>query len=262
MTSTIPNTIVNTVTLGIGSYTSPLTITSTGGIAAQTSSSALIISTAGTVTNAGHISGGAGVNLGYSAYGTTGNNGSVGVNISAGALANSGTITGGTGGLIDTYYGGGTNGAGGAGVTQSNGLVVNSGVIAGGTGGSAPSAGNPVVQAQIASAVEANRAFFGGYGGKNPVPGVLIGVWDSTGSSYIHAFGYADLATHRKLTPQDHFRIGSITKTFVATVILQLVDEGKLNLDDPLSKFNIGIMTPNAKNITVRDLLDMRSAPV
>jgi D-alanyl-D-alanine carboxypeptidase len=124
---------------------------------------------------------------------------------------------------------------------------------------STPSASDPAIQAQIASAVESDRAFFGGYGGKNPVPGVLIGVWDGTGGSFIHAFGYADLATHRKLTPQDHFRIGSITKTFVATVILQLVDEGKLKLDDPLSKFDIGVTIPNAQNITVRDLLDMRS---
>jgi D-alanyl-D-alanine carboxypeptidase len=123
----------------------------------------------------------------------------------------------------------------------------------------APSADDPAIQAQIASAVQSDRAFFGGYGGKNPVPGVLIGVWDRSGGAYIHAFGYADLATHRQLTPQDHFRIGSITKTFVATVILQLVDEGKLNLDDPLSKFDLGIAIPNAQNITVRDLLDMRS---
>lgn len=122
-----------------------------------------------------------------------------------------------------------------------------------------PSASDPAIQAQIASAVESDRAFFGGYGGKDPVPGVLIGVWDGTGGSYIHAVGYADLATHRKLTTQDHFRIGSITKTFVATVILQLVDEGKLSLDDPLSKFDIGVTIPNAQNITVRDLLDMRS---
>jgi D-alanyl-D-alanine carboxypeptidase len=124
---------------------------------------------------------------------------------------------------------------------------------------STPSPGDLAIQAQIDNAVESDRAFFGGYGGKNPVPGVLIGVWDGTGGSYIHAFGYADLATHRKLTPQDHFRIGSITKTFVATVILQLVDEGKLKLDDPLSKFDIGATIPDAQNITIRDLLNMRS---
>ena len=124
---------------------------------------------------------------------------------------------------------------------------------------SPPSAGDLAIQAQIASTVESDRAFFGGYGGKSPVPCVLIGVWDGAGGSYIHAVGYVDLATNRKLTPQDHFRIGSITKTFVATVILQLVDEGKLSLDDPLSKFDIGVTIHNAQNITVRDPLDMRS---
>jgi len=121
---------------------------------------------------------------------------------------------------------------------------------------SAPSAGDPAVQAQINGAVESDRKTFGG---KTPVPGVLIGVWDATGSAYIHAFGYADLTAHRKLTPQDHFRIGSITKTFVVTIILQLADEGKLKLDDPLSKFDLRIVIPNAQNITVRELCNMRS---
>ncbi len=97
------------------------------------------------------------------------------------------------------------------------------------------------------------------YGGETPVPGVLIGVWDHAGHSYVRGFGAADLATHRKLTRADHFRIGSNTKTFVISVLLQLVDEGKLGLDDPLSKFDLGVTVPNAENITVRELCEMRS---
>jgi D-alanyl-D-alanine carboxypeptidase len=42
-------------------------------------------------------------------------------------------------------------------------------------------------------------------------------------------------------------------------VLLQLVDEGKLGLDDKLSKFNLGVTIPNAENITVRELCEMRS---
>jgi CubicO group peptidase (beta-lactamase class C family) len=45
-----------------------------------------------------------------------------------------------------------------------------------------------------------------------PVPAALIGVWDFEGRSYVRAFGYADLAQRRPLTPADHFRIGSNTK--------------------------------------------------
>ena len=55
----------------------------------------------------------------------------------------------------------------------------------------------------------------------------------------------------------DHFRIGSITKTFTGTVILQLVDEGKLKLDDPVSKYQPEV--PKGANIIVRELLNMTS---
>jgi D-alanyl-D-alanine carboxypeptidase len=61
------------------------------------------------------------------------------------------------------------------------------------------------------------------------------------------------------LTPADHFRIGSNTKTFVISVLLQLVDEGKLKIDDPLSRFKLGVTIPNGRNITVREVCQMRS---
>jgi D-alanyl-D-alanine carboxypeptidase len=115
---------------------------------------------------------------------------------------------------------------------------------------------NPSVTAAIAAVVEQDRKLFGG---KTPVPGVLIGVWDGHGGAYVHGFGYANLAKKIPMSQDDHFRIGSNTKTFVVAVILQLVDEGKLGLDDPISRFAIGVTVPNAKNITVRELCDMRS---
>lgn len=115
---------------------------------------------------------------------------------------------------------------------------------------------DPSVSRAIAAAVEHERSV---YGGKTPVPGVLIGVWDGAGGSYVHGFGYADLANKRALTAADHFRIGSNTKTFVVSVLLQLVDEGKLSLDDSIDKFDIGVKVPNARNITVRELCEMRS---
>lgn len=119
-----------------------------------------------------------------------------------------------------------------------------------------PSAADPAVQAAIDAAVARDRKL---YGGNTPVPAVLVGVWDGSGKSYIRAFGEADIASHRALTPADHFRIGSNTKTFVISVLLQLVDEGKLTLDDPLSKFDLGVKVPNAEHITVRQMCQMRS---
>ena len=117
------------------------------------------------------------------------------------------------------------------------------------------SAGDKAVRAAIDAVAQKERKIFGG---RTPVPGVLVGVFTNTGN-YVRAYGYADLATHRNLTAQDHFRIGSNTKTFVISVLLQLVDEGKLRLDDKLSTFALGVDIPNADGITVRELCQMRS---
>jgi D-alanyl-D-alanine carboxypeptidase len=119
-----------------------------------------------------------------------------------------------------------------------------------------PSLVSSSVQSAIVAAVEKDRKT---YGGRAPIPGVLVGVWDGKGASFARAFGYADLATKRPLTAADHFRIGSNTKTFVVSVILQLIAEKKLSLDDLVSRFPLGVSIPNGDKITVRDLCNMRS---
>jgi D-alanyl-D-alanine carboxypeptidase len=58
--------------------------------------------------------------------------------------------------------------------------------------------------------------------------------------------------------PDGYFRIGSVTKTFVATVVLQLVDEGKVSLDAPIEQY-LPSLVPNGPNITVRHVLNHRS---
>jgi|SRR5580698_666549 D-alanyl-D-alanine carboxypeptidase len=119
-----------------------------------------------------------------------------------------------------------------------------------------PSITSAATRAAIVTAVERERKR---YGGRTPVPGVLVGVWDGHGHSFILPVGYADLKTKRPMSASDHFRVGSNTKTFVVGVILQLVDEGKLSLDDPVDKFDLGVSVPNGAKITVRQLCDMRS---
>jgi D-alanyl-D-alanine carboxypeptidase len=114
---------------------------------------------------------------------------------------------------------------------------------------------DPSVRTAIDAVVAKERT---AWGGRTRVPGVVVGVWNSTGS-YTHAYGFADLRTHRPMTTADYFRIGSNTKTFVISVLLQLVDEGKLRLDDPVSKFALGFTIPNGDHITVRELCQMRS---
>ena len=88
-------------------------------------------------------------------------------------------------------------------------------------------------------------------------PGVIVLVRD--GSQTIRlADGYAQLATKTRMTANTRFRIGSVTKTFVATVALQLVGEGKLSLDDTVEDWLPGLV-PNGRNITVRELLNHTS---
>jgi D-alanyl-D-alanine carboxypeptidase len=66
--------------------------------------------------------------------------------------------------------------------------------------------------------------------------------------------GVADLATQRKIGQGDHYRIASLTKTYVAAVVLQLVAEGKLRLTDTVQRWLPGLV-PNGNKITVRMLL-------
>src|SRR3954447_17798564 len=63
--------------------------------------------------------------------------------------------------------------------------------------------------------------------------------------------GYANVATHERLRARDRFRVGSLTKSFVSTVILQLVGEGTLTLDDTVVHWLPG-KVPNGQAITVR----------
>ncbi|NUP67532.1 MAG: beta-lactamase family protein [Nonomuraea sp.] len=72
------------------------------------------------------------------------------------------------------------------------------------------------------------------------------------------AAGVRDVERGGRPSPQGHFRIGSVTKTFVATVVLQLVDEGKVRLDDPVDRY-LPDLVPGGKDITVRHLLDHSS---
>ncbi|MFB7716324.1 serine hydrolase domain-containing protein [Nocardia sp. NPDC056100] len=89
------------------------------------------------------------------------------------------------------------------------------------------------------------------------IPGMMVAVIDPQRGSYVHAYGVSDLATGRPATVHDSVRIGSVTKTFTATAILRLVDEGKLGLDDRLGRYVDNI--PYGDTITLRDLLDMRA---
>lgn len=92
---------------------------------------------------------------------------------------------------------------------------------------------------------------------KYHAPGMIVGIWVPGRGKYVRAAGVADIGTGRAMRITDSYRIGSLTKTFTATLALQLIDEGKLGLEDTLDKYVASV--PNAKNITIRQLLNMTS---
>jgi CubicO group peptidase (beta-lactamase class C family) len=71
-------------------------------------------------------------------------------------------------------------------------------------------------------------------------------------------YGMADLEKSVKVTPDMIFRIGSITKQFTAVVVLQLVNQGKISLDDPITK-HLPDFDTRGKSITVEHLLSHTS---
>lgn len=88
-------------------------------------------------------------------------------------------------------------------------------------------------------------------------PGIIAGVWVPGRGTWTYAAGLADVATREPAHVQDATRIGSVTKTFVGTLVLQLVDEGKLSLDAPIGRWLPTV--PDAKQVTIRELLTMTS---
>jgi len=91
----------------------------------------------------------------------------------------------------------------------------------------------------------------------NPlIPGMIVS-YVCGDYKWEKAKGYSDLEKKIPMRLENTYRIGSVTKTFTISVLLQLVDEGKVSLDEKISVYFPDI--PNAENITVKMLANMRS---
>jgi D-alanyl-D-alanine carboxypeptidase len=91
------------------------------------------------------------------------------------------------------------------------------------------------------------------------MPGVFAQVRDGH-RTWNLAAGVADVTTGRPVRPSFRQRVGSITKTFVATTVLQLVDENRVRLDTPIAHYLPGIIPGNlGRRVTVRMLLNHTS---
>ncbi|CDZ78860.1 D-alanyl-D-alanine carboxypeptidase precursor [Legionella massiliensis] len=88
------------------------------------------------------------------------------------------------------------------------------------------------------------------------IPGLVAGVWIPGQGQLIIEDGVADINTNRFISASDHFRIGSITKSFTVTVILKLIEESILSFTTPV---NVYLPTVENGTATIAQLANMRS---
>jgi len=108
---------------------------------------------------------------------------------------------------------------------------------------------DPAIEAELREIVSSYREEFG-------IPGILAGVWIPGQGSLVIEDGVSDIETDAPIKKDEHVRIGSVTKSFTVTVILQLVGEGLISLDDPVGDYLPGVENAEA---TIAELADMRS---
>lgn len=99
---------------------------------------------------------------------------------------------------------------------------------------------------------------------KYSIPGGALAVSRNGALVYARGFGYADVASKAPVQPDSLFRLASVSKTFTAVAALELVQQGKIQLDQSafallpnLAPVGGATLNPELANVTVRDLLNM-----
>ncbi len=109
---------------------------------------------------------------------------------------------------------------------------------------------DPALREKIDAAVREALASSG-------VPGASVAVVRDGRVAYLQAYGSARLEPQAPAAPAMRYSIGSVSKQFTATAILMLAEEGKLSLDDPVSRFAPGLTRADA--VTIREILSHTS---
>jgi CubicO group peptidase (beta-lactamase class C family) len=94
--------------------------------------------------------------------------------------------------------------------------------------------------AQTTTADRLNRAFEAidrAAAASTEAPGMVIGITDRTHTLKIGAYGYADIKSKTRVTPDTLFEIGSVTKSFTAICLMQLYDEGRFDPQAPVTTY-------------------------
>jgi CubicO group peptidase (beta-lactamase class C family) len=93
------------------------------------------------------------------------------------------------------------------------------------------------------------------------IPGISVAIVAPDGTTWLDSNGVSNVESNTPLNANDRFNIGSITKPLVATTVLQLVEEGKLSLNDTLAQKlpDLADKIANSDRITIRQMLSMTS---
>jgi CubicO group peptidase (beta-lactamase class C family) len=111
-----------------------------------------------------------------------------------------------------------------------------------------------ILEAKLQPFVQQVVASFG-------LAGLAIGIVKSSELVYTQGFGVRNLDTQEPVTPHSLFHLASVSKPFVATAIVQLVEQGKMTLDAPIVTYlpYFRLKDPRYKDITVRQMLSHTS---
>lgn len=96
------------------------------------------------------------------------------------------------------------------------------------------------------------------------IPGMSVAIVEGEAIIWAKGFGHADLAKTKPATADTVYRVGSVSKVFTDLAVMQLVDEGKLDLDKPVSEYLPDFKPENTSKtpITLRQLMSHRSGLV
>jgi len=92
---------------------------------------------------------------------------------------------------------------------------------------------------------------------ENKIPGLAIAIVKNNELYFANAYGVKNIDTKEPVTTESIFHMASVSKPFTATAIMQLVEKGMINLDDPLVKYlpYFKLKDPRYKDITIKQML-------
>ncbi|MDH5461269.1 MAG: beta-lactamase family protein [Candidatus Bathyarchaeota archaeon] len=90
---------------------------------------------------------------------------------------------------------------------------------------------------------------------KTKIPGLSIAIVQGDETIFARGFGLRNLSSGLPASPRTLYGIGSVTKSFTAMAIMQLAEEGKINLDDPVEKHIPIKLRPLGKTVSIHHLL-------